>query len=91
MYEEAVSSGKIAAPHRGPLPSGCKYQRVRNTSCDATEMMDKEKGKCEKDVQCCFHDCDSARFTARKAFGDFVDGVFVVEDLKEGEMPMLDG
>lgn len=86
MYEEAVRSGKIAAPHRGPLPSGCKYQRVRNTSCDATKMM----GECVKDVRCCLSDCDSARFTARKAFGDFVDGVFVVEDLKEGEMPILD-
>ena len=75
--------GKIPAPGSGPLelaPAGCKRLRVKKTGCDAGTM----KEACEKIVVCCDWECGNARNAARKAFSDWVDGVFVVEEIDDG-------
>ncbi|KAL8872395.1 MAG: hypothetical protein Q9215_005918 [Flavoplaca cf. flavocitrina] len=83
MMAEDVRMGKTPAPGSGPrelAPAGCKRLRVKNTTCDPkTPLQD-----CEKIVVCCDWECSNARNAARKAFSDWVDGVFVVEEIDDG-------
>ena len=75
--------GKTPAPGSGPrelAPAGCKRLRVKNTTCDPKIPPQ----DCEKIVVCCDWECGNARNAARKAFSDWVDGVFVVEEIDDG-------
>ena len=80
--------GKIPADGGPPelAPKGCKRLRVRKTDCDdaAGTMEEGTTEECEKIVVCCDWECSHARDAAKKAFSDWVDGVFVVEEIDDG-------